>query len=104
MNAPELLACCLAGATGWGFAKVKASAMLAREHAKMRKEILRCQDETAVARVRAAQLEQEITTWYKGCQQGREDVMAVMPLLLAAHTKLARGDSIAEPTAEMTEF
>jgi hypothetical protein len=101
MNAPELLACCLAGATGWGFAKVKASAMLAREHAKMRKEILRCQDETAIARVRAAQLEQEIATWYKGCQQGREDVMAVMPLLLAAHATLAQADGAREVSAEL---
>jgi hypothetical protein len=101
MNAPELLACCLCGATGWSFAKVKASAMLAREHAKMKTEILRCQDETAVARVRAAQLEQEITTWYKGCQQGREDVMAVMPLLLAAHARITDAEIQKEVSAEL---
>jgi hypothetical protein len=101
VNAPELLACCLAGATGWSFAKVKASAMLAREHTKMKKEIVRCQDETAIARVRAAQLEQEIATWYKGCQQGREDVMAVMPLLLAAHARLTDAESTREVSAEL---
>jgi hypothetical protein len=101
MNAPDLLACCLAGAAGWGIAKAKASALLTREHAAMRKEILRCQDETAFARVRAAQLEAEIATWYKGCQQGREDVMAVMPLLLAAHARLGQADSISEASAEI---
>jgi len=95
MNAPELLACIIAAFIGWAVAKARASGALAREHAAMQDEIRRCQDAAAVARFKAAQLEQELATWYRGCQQGKEDVIAIMPLLLAAHERLSKTEATA---------
>ena len=33
---------------------------------------------------RAAQLERELASWSAGCRQGREDVVSIVPMLLAA--------------------
>jgi hypothetical protein len=35
-------------------------------------------------RSRANQLERELARWSDGCRQGREDVVSIMPMLLAA--------------------
>jgi len=91
MHVLELVCCFLAGALfAWTVAKAKGAAAIARSRAAMREEIRRWQDETAMARARESQLAQEIATWSKGLQQGREDVIAIMPLLLAAHARLSQ--------------
>jgi predicted nucleic acid-binding Zn-ribbon protein len=83
----ELLLCPLAAVVTWTLAKSKASTALAREYEAMQKEIRYSQDEADRARRKVAQLEQEIAAWNKGCRQGREDVIAIMPLLLAAQQR-----------------
>jgi hypothetical protein len=95
MSAAELVACIVAAFVGWAVAKAQISGALHREHAAMQAEIRRCQDAAAVARVKAAQLEQELATWYRGCQQGKEDVIAIMPLLIAAHERLSKPEATA---------
>jgi hypothetical protein len=94
----ELLLCPLAAVMSWTVAKSKASASLAREHAAMQNEIRYSQDEADRAKMRVAQLEQEIAAWNKGCQQGRADVIAVMPLLLAAQQRFSQS----EPSSHQT--
>jgi hypothetical protein len=51
---------------------------------KMRKEIQHWQDEALRARTRASQLERDVETWAAGCKQGRDDVITIVPLLVAA--------------------
>jgi hypothetical protein len=48
-------------------------------------EIRRWQALAARERSRALQLERELARWSDGCRHGREDVVSMMPMLLAAH-------------------
>jgi hypothetical protein len=91
MIALEIMAWSAIAATlAWGVTLRHASAMIRQLRAeasaeiqRTRAETARSRAETARARVRAAQLERELASWTEGCRQGREDVMALMPLLLA---------------------
>jgi methylthioribose-1-phosphate isomerase len=73
----------VAATAAWGLTLRHASAAVRRLHADMRDEVRRAQAETARARTHAAQLSRELASWRAGCQQGREEVMTLMPLLLA---------------------
>ena len=73
----------VAAVTGWGITLYWARLALAQSLAAMQEEVRYWRAEAARARAIAAQLKQEIATWSRGCQQGREDVMAIMPLLVA---------------------
>jgi hypothetical protein len=81
----------MAAVVGWGCTMVFASA----RHSKLRDEIVRIEqmarreiqhwkDEAARARTHAAQLARDKETWAAGCKQGRDDVIGVVPLLIAA--------------------
>jgi hypothetical protein len=74
----------LAAATAWGLTLAHATATINRLQAARRKELRHWQDEAARARAHAAQLAQDAAAWAAGCKQGREDVMTIMPLLVAA--------------------
>ena len=81
----------MAGVTSWGFTMARASAHHSRLRAEMvriereaRREIQHWRDEAARARSHAAQLARDSATWAAGCKQGREDVITVVPLLMAA--------------------
>lgn len=68
----------------WGIALRRAGAAIEAEHATATHEVRHWQDQAARARARADQLERELASWSDGCRQGREDVVSIMPLLLAA--------------------
>jgi hypothetical protein len=55
----------------------------------MQEEIDHWQAEAMRARRNAAQLRQEAVVWSRGRQNGREDLIALMPLLVAAQERLA---------------
>jgi hypothetical protein len=74
----------IAAACTWGFAARRMAATIARLRADTRREIGHWQDQAARARTRAAQLERELASWSAGCRQGREDVVNIVPMLLAA--------------------
>jgi hypothetical protein len=81
----------MAAVMTWGFTMVHASralsrlrAEMARREAAMRREIQHASDEVARARSHAAQVAREAATWAAGCRQGRDDVISVMPMLIAA--------------------
>ena len=74
----------LAAATAWGLTLAHATATINRLQATRRKELRHWKDEAARARAHAAQLAQDAAAWAAGCKQGREDVMTIMPLLVAA--------------------
>ena len=84
MYALETIAWSLIAATAtWGLATSRAAAALARARAEMRAEVRHWQDDAARARARAEQLEGEMASWAAGCKQGREDVVSILPLLVA---------------------
>lgn len=75
----------------WGCTLAYASAQqsglreeAARTLETMRRKIRHWQDEAARARTHAAQLERDAETWAAGCRQGRDDVITIVPLLVAA--------------------
>jgi hypothetical protein len=84
MIALEILGWSTVSATGaWCLTRWRATALIYRLRAEMREEIRLAHAETTRARTHAAQLSRELASWTEGCRQGREDVMNLMPLLLA---------------------
>ena len=77
-----------------------ASAAIRRFRAEAQREIGIAHAETTRARARAAQLSRELASWTAGCKQGREDVITLMPLILAQANPAAAGpDADAEDRA-----
>ena len=81
----------MAAVAAWGFTMVRVSGQHSRLKAEIarieriaRQEIQHWQDEAARARSHAAQVERDSKAWAAGCKQGRDDVISVMPLLIAA--------------------
>jgi hypothetical protein len=81
----------MAAVVAWGLTMVRTSASLsrvraemARREAAMRREIQHARDEVARARSHAAQVTRDAATWAEGRRQGRDDVISVVPLLIAA--------------------
>jgi hypothetical protein len=91
-----------AAATAWGLTLAHATATINRLQAARRKEVRHWQDEAARARAHAAQLAQDAATWAAGYKQGREEVIAIMPLLAAAHQRLMEPGRVAGDMAEST--
>jgi F0F1-type ATP synthase membrane subunit b/b' len=68
----------------WGLTWAHAAATISRLREQMRQEVRHWQDESERAKVRAAQLAKDIATWTAGCKQGRDDLVTVLPLIIAA--------------------
>jgi hypothetical protein len=88
----------MAAVIAWGCTMVFAAA----RHSRLRDEIVRIEqmarreiqhwkDEAARARTHAAQLARDNATWAAGCKQGRDDVIGVVPLLIAAQEHHTQG-------------
>ena len=80
----------LAAVAAWGFTMVYAAAQLSRVRADMtrvqeqlHREIKHWQDEAGRAKSHAAQIAREAATWAAGHQQGRDDVVTTLPLIMA---------------------
>lgn len=78
----------VAGVTAWGTTLSWAKFALAQSRAAMEDQIRYWHAEAVKARELAAQFKHEIAAFSKGCQQGRLDVMAIMPLLVAEQDRL----------------
>jgi hypothetical protein len=74
----------IAATVAWGLTLRRAAASIARLRADTEREIRHWQAHAARERSRAVQLERELARWSDGCRQGREDVVSIMPMLLAA--------------------
>jgi hypothetical protein len=79
---------------GWRIAGSKASAQLRRElswaRAQMRREVRHWQEAAARATAEAARVAREAEAFKDGCKHGREDVISIMPLLVAAQRNPAQ--------------
>jgi hypothetical protein len=81
----------MAAVIAWGCTMVFASARYSRLTGEIvqieqmaRREIQHWKDEAARARTHAAQLARDSEIWAAGAKQGRDDVITVVPLLIAA--------------------
>jgi hypothetical protein len=97
----------MAAVAAWGFTMVRASVQHSRLRAEMarvereaRREVQHWRDEAARARTHAAQIARDAANWAAGCKQGRDDVITVVPLLLAAQEKGASGGAGSEHGAD----
>lgn len=68
----------------WRAALARSAATISRLREEMGEEVRYWQAESARAKVRTAQLEKEVASWSAGCQQGRDDLVSVLPLIIAA--------------------
>ena len=90
----------IAAVAAWGLTLAYATAAISRLQAERRKEVKHWQAEAIRARAHAAQLAQDTAAWAAGCKQGREDVMTIMPLLVAAHQRLMERQRAAADMAD----
>jgi len=74
----------IAAVTAWGLAWARAATATARLRKETHEEVRYWQAESARAKTRTAQLEKDIATWTAGCRQGRDDLVTVLPLIIAA--------------------
>jgi hypothetical protein len=89
----------LAGATaGWGLTSLRAATTVSHARQQMRREIRHWQSETERYKAVADRHAQDKAAWTAGCKQGRDDVITIMPLLLAAQQRLLVQDRRTEPT------
>jgi hypothetical protein len=89
----------LAGATaGWGLTSLRAATTVSRARQQMRREIRHWQSETERYQAVADRHAQDKAAWTAGCRQGRDDVITIMPLLLAAQQRLLFTGRQTEPT------
>ncbi len=85
-----------AAAVSWGLTLSWASAAMARGREAMQEDIDHWHAEAMRARQMVIQLKHEAAMWSRGRQDGREDLIAMMPLLVAAQHGLPSDGSIDE--------
>lgn len=74
----------IAAVTVWAVMRTRASAEMSRLEAEMRDEVSYWQDETSRARAHAAQVTRDTAIRADAWKAGRDDVIAIMPLIVSA--------------------
>jgi hypothetical protein len=82
----------IAAVAVWGVTTARSCAAMARLRAEMRQEIAYWRDETARARTLAAQTARDAATRAKAWKEGRDDVIAIMPLIVSARDGVSPSD------------
>jgi hypothetical protein len=97
----------MAAVAAWGFTMVFAAARhsrlrddVVRIEQMARREIQHWKDEALRARSHAAQLARDKENWAAGCKQGRDDVITVVPLLIAAQEHQTVGGTCGQHGAQ----
>jgi len=94
---PEVLGWSVTAAVvAWGLTLSWASAAMAQSRDAMQEEVDRWRAEAIRARQVADQLRHEAAVWSRGRQDGREDLIAMVPLLVAAQKGLPGADVVDE--------
>jgi hypothetical protein len=88
MIIPLVIGAAVGAAIGWRAARSRARAQmrleLTRARADARREVNHWQEAAARANAEAARVAREAEAFKAGCQSGREDVISIVPLLVAA--------------------
>jgi gas vesicle protein len=79
-----VLGAAVGGIAAWWFASQRAAELLTQTRIVMQREIRHWQETAARANSEVERLAREMESWSAGCKQGREDVISIMPLLVAA--------------------
>jgi hypothetical protein len=74
----------VAAVTAWGLTLAHATSAIKALDASRHREIEYWKDETARARAHAAQVSQDAAAWAAGNKRGRDDVISIVPLIMAA--------------------
>jgi hypothetical protein len=82
-----LLGAAVSGAAVWWFASQRTADLLRQSRVIMNREIIYWQERAERATAEAQRLAHEKELWSAGCKQGREDVISIMPLLVAAQQR-----------------
>jgi hypothetical protein len=67
----------------------RAAVRVSQAEAEMRRELTHWQEAAARASAEAARVVREADAYKAGCKHGREDVISIMPLLVAAQQRSA---------------
>jgi hypothetical protein len=88
MIIPLVIGAAVGAAIGWRAARSRARARMRQEmtraRADTRREVNHWQEAAARASAEAARVAREADAFKAGCQSGREDVISIVPLLVAA--------------------
>jgi hypothetical protein len=84
----------LAAVAAWAITLRLALTAMARCRSELEEQLLHWKAEATRARELAAQLKQDVAMWSKGCQQGREDVINILPLLVATQQRATDAHTI----------
>lgn len=90
----------VAAVIAWGVTLAYASATIARLQAAWRDEVQRLRAEAVRARTPATQLRPGATNWAQGARQGREYMITMVPLLVAARHRLTEPARAEAETSE----
>ncbi|HUY49154.1 MAG TPA: hypothetical protein VMV92_26120 [Streptosporangiaceae bacterium] len=71
---------------------------MSRARVQMHREIRYWQAETERYKAVADRLTQERESWVAGCKQGRDDVITIVPLLIAAQQRLMGLSCFTDPS------
>ena len=74
----------VAAVAAWGLTLAHATSAISRLDTSRRREIQYWKDECARARAHAAQVTQDAAAFAAGNRQGRDEVISIMPLIMAA--------------------
>jgi hypothetical protein len=70
--------------TAWAIVAARSSALIARLRAEARREISHWQAEASRARITAAQLARDAATRARAWKEARDEVIAIMPMIVSA--------------------
>jgi len=102
MNVLTIIAWTVSAAVAaWWLALARSAAAISRLREEMREEVRYWQAESARAKTRAAQLEKEVATWSAGCRQGRDDLVTLLPLVIAALERPNGGHAAADENEDL---
>jgi hypothetical protein len=82
-----ILGCLIGAVIGRRLGLARSTTVIANARMGMAREIRYWQEAAERANVEAARVTKEAETWAAGAQQGRKDVISIMPLLMAAQEK-----------------
>jgi hypothetical protein len=92
----------ISAGTAWAICALRACDAIARLKAQMREEIAHWQDETSRARAYAAQIARDTAIRADAWNQGRNDIIAVIPLITQAKEGRTHIQPSVEDGAEIT--